>query len=551
MRDLDLMLRAFFPTPMEPTKFSPIGAMKQLLWTMLKDKPSLVLQTPSNDQQIVLASAQLLTGKKEFKKFFNVSTTRNDKQKQTHICIGCHVLSNRSLGNIKFKSNDNHLLAWLKKARVLIKADSLGTAHLVTIGYFTKIEPKLTHLTNFRDHLATQLMMIDLDAKTTVTLAPHLKTQQLEAMTNGDDYIPILPNFKVYKMRITHGHKPSQVTTDVIGIKGAPQDAKLLGEFFTRLATDTSNDPRDGVYLPKGAIHHLGLATFEQVLKTNNFFFTTVATVPVNMEYNAWFAVIDANDTSEMATISLYDHLLCQPWFLCLEAVTRNKTIIVTTKPNLLVAHAWIDENLEKMIRKSIPPDIEPPPSYLLPRRLDKPIYTEASRSYADILKQQFSLDSTAVMANTANNRPPRKRQATQLDYDSDQLADYTLPTTTVRPNPSNAIQTSHATTRMTESTQNATSLELLTIKDEIKQLKTIIAMAVAQITKALESLPTNNHTSPSNDEMDMDATPPQPDPKNATDPNTPTTFDLLAIINKLKTEILNFTQETRAIVQT
>ncbi len=350
-REFDLTLRAFFPIPPAPTKFN----------TMTKDEPSLVLRTSSNDKQIVLASATLPTGEKEFKKFFNVSTTRNDKQRQTHVCIGCYVLSDRSLGNIKFKSNDNHLLAWLKKARVFIEADSLGTDRPVTIGYFTKIEPELTHLTNFRNHLATQLMMVELDADTAVTLAPHLKTAQLDAMSNGDDFIPILPNFEVYRTRITHGREPSQVTTDVIGVKGAPKDAKLLGEFFTRLAAETCNDPRDGVYLPKGAVHLLGTSTFEQVLKENNFFLTTVATVPVNMEFAAWFALIDANDTDTEA-ISVHDHLLRQPWFLRLESVTRTKTIIVTTKSNLTAARNWIDENLEKLIRKSIPPDVEPPP---------------------------------------------------------------------------------------------------------------------------------------------------------------------------------------------
>jgi len=58
---------------------------------------------------------------------------------------------------------------------------------------------------------------------------------------------------------------------------------------------------------------------------------------------------------------------------------------------------------------KSIPPDIELPPSHLLPCQLDKPVYTATSRTCADILKQQFSLDPNATMTNTANNRPPHK----------------------------------------------------------------------------------------------------------------------------------------------
>ncbi len=107
--------------------------------------------------------------------------------------------------------------------------------------------------------------MIDLDTETTVTLAPQLKQVQLEAMSNGDDFIPILPNFEVYCTQISHGRDTSQVTTDVIGIKGLPKDAKLLGEFFTRMAAETSTNQRDGVFLPKGAVHLIGPSTFKQV----------------------------------------------------------------------------------------------------------------------------------------------------------------------------------------------------------------------------------------------------------------------------------------------
>jgi len=164
-REHDLTIRAFFPLPQAPMKFNPTSAMYHLLRTMLKDEPSLVLRTASNDKQIVLASAHLPTGETEFKKFFKVSTTKVDNQNKTYVCIGCHVLSNRSLGSIKFKSNESHLLTWLKKASVFIEADSLGVERPVTIGYFTKLEPTLTHLTNFRDHLASQLSMIEIDAK--------------------------------------------------------------------------------------------------------------------------------------------------------------------------------------------------------------------------------------------------------------------------------------------------------------------------------------------------------------------------------------------------
>jgi len=178
------------------------------------------------------------------------------------------------------------------------------------VGYFTKITSKITNLANFREHLVNQLLLINIAAKTAIELAPHLKDAQLDAMTNGDDYVPILPNFEIYWTKLTHGREPSQILTEVIGIKCEPCDAKLLGEFFTRMAAETNNDGHDGMFIPKGAAYLLGPQTYAQVLQENNFFLSNVATIPVNLEYDAWFAVIDPHNTSDTNPISLYDHLI-------------------------------------------------------------------------------------------------------------------------------------------------------------------------------------------------------------------------------------------------
>ena len=324
------------------------------------------------------------------------------------MCIGCHVLSNRSLGNIKFQSTDGQLLAWLKQEHIFVEADSLGIDRPTTIGYFTKIAPEFTNLANFREDLINQLLLVEIDTTTAVELAPHLKDAQLTAMSNGDEYVPILPNFEVYRTRLSHGREPSQVRTEVLGIKCEPRDAKLLGEFLTRMASTTSTNHHNGIFLPKGASYLLGPQMYAQVLKDNNFFLSTVATIPVNLEYAAWFAIIDPAQTSENDPISLHAHLLRQPWFLRIESVSHSKCLIVTTKPNLPDARAWLDANLEPMIRKSIPPGIDPPSSQL-PRRLDKPVYSATSYTYADILKKQFSLAPNATSNTTDNTRPPRK----------------------------------------------------------------------------------------------------------------------------------------------
>jgi len=112
---------------------------------------------------------------KAFKQFFTVLTPRAKRQNQSHICIGCYVLSNCTLSNIKFHSPENHLLGWLKKAKVFVKSNSLGIDHLITIRYFMQITPEITHLVNFCKALINQLMMIDIDINTATKLTPYLK----------------------------------------------------------------------------------------------------------------------------------------------------------------------------------------------------------------------------------------------------------------------------------------------------------------------------------------------------------------------------------------
>jgi len=523
MRDFDLTIRAYFPPPTAYTKFNPISAMTTLFRTMLKDESSLVLCSLSNDTQLILAKDSLPIGEKEFKKFFKVSATRSERQNPSHVCIGCQVLSNRSLSHIKFQSKEGHLLAWLKQQRIFLESDGLGTDCPVTIGYFTKIAADLTHLANFRDHLANQLMLVDIDSETAIALAPHLKEAQSEAMSNGDE-CSILPEFEVYRTHLTHGRAPSQVKTDVLGVKCAPRDAKLLNEILTRMAT-TSTDQRDGVFVPKGAAHLLGPNTYEQILKDHNFFLTTVATVPINLEYRAWFALIDPTNASETDPTSLYDHLLRKSWFLRIEEVDRRKCLIITTKPNLPEARAWMDNNLEPLIRKSIPEGIDPPASQL-PRRLDKPVYSATSQTYADVLKKQFSIASNATTTTADHTHPPpRKRHAVSIiDYDSDKSTN----------SPSANVSATKTPTPL-PTVDYAAELQL--IKTELAALRTLVHSAVEQMKSAVESFTTHTPVPARKMEIEND---------HVTDHSTETPPELSDLITELKNDIATIGTEMR-----
>jgi len=274
--------------------------------------------------------------------------------------------------------------------------------------------------------------------------------------------------------------------------------------------------------------------TYEQVLKDNNVFLHNLATIPINMEYTAWFSVINTNQQSETEPVSLHEHLLRQPWFFRLKSAGRNKCLLVTNRSNLPEACTWIDENLQRLIRKSIPPGIDPLESSL-PSRLDKPMNTTTRQTYADILKKQFSLDSTKHDTSTANNtsRPPRKRQATILDYDSDNSAEYPPLAVNIAANSSTAT-----------SQPTAYAAELTSIKAEISELKMLLATAMEQFKNAIASLTAPCNATPPND---MDTETSQPMAPNNPTPNSP---DLSAIIIDLKNKIAAFARETKVLLQ-
>jgi len=54
-----------------------------------------------------------------------------------------------------------------------------------------------------------------------------------------------------------------------------------------------------------------------QILQDHHFFQSNVATIPVNLEYNAWFEIINPTAAAENEPISLYEHLIhkLQFWY--------------------------------------------------------------------------------------------------------------------------------------------------------------------------------------------------------------------------------------------
>ncbi len=199
-----------------------------------------------------------------------------------------------------------------------------------------------------------------------------------------------------------------------------------------------------------------------------------------------------------------------------------------------------MDTNLEPLICKSIPEGIDLPSSQL-PCRLDKPVYLALSKSYADILKKQFSLVLTVMTSTADNNCLPRKKQAAIIDYNSDTSTDVTT-STTVRNN--TISNQSHSTNNTESKTNNEYAMELALIKTELTELRTMITNAVEQFKTAIATLATTTQ-SPLSSAMDTEV-----DTLMQFNNTTQNTTDLAEVIQDLKYEIVTIITETQAMFE-
>jgi len=122
--------------------------------------------------------------------------------------------------DIKFDTTTTtKFINWLKQEKIFIESDLLGIAKTKTIGYLTKLHPKLTNHTFLKPLLLSLLEDIVLDPALACELDPMIKHQQTEVMSNGD-FLSVAPlDFEIYKTRISCSRDKDKISTDVLGIK--------------------------------------------------------------------------------------------------------------------------------------------------------------------------------------------------------------------------------------------------------------------------------------------------------------------------------------------
>jgi len=307
---------------------------------------------------------------------------------------------------IKFESTSStNFLDWLSKEKIFIKLDSLGISKTATVGYLFKLHLHLTSQTFLKPLLLEVLSNIVISPELACKLDPSLKNQQMEAMSNGNLFIPEIPLFEIYKTHVSHGHDDNKIKTNVIGIKCTINKSRLLKEFFMQLGNPMELDTHIGTFIPTGTIHLIGPEAYVKLLQDNNSFLQTVATVPIGTFQYATLDIPFLTDAStDIDAMTLYDTILDQPWCLSLECMTTaNKILLFTTKGQLATACEWVDTNLPAIYTQNILDKLDVTTLQpLIPRCLDKLVITSASKTYADKLK----LRMTIVMAVPTKQNP-------------------------------------------------------------------------------------------------------------------------------------------------
>jgi len=120
-------VRITFPTPRSKTKFNPITSTRTFFQEMVKHDSTITVVILNDPTQIVLATEAIPMAELDFKKFFTVSTDTKVIGNKSHVVVGCTLMSDRTLREIKFDTTSQHkFMDWLQKEKIFVDSDSLG-----------------------------------------------------------------------------------------------------------------------------------------------------------------------------------------------------------------------------------------------------------------------------------------------------------------------------------------------------------------------------------------------------------------------------------------
>jgi len=162
--EVDMELRIVFELPHQPcTMFNPAVGVKNLLAEWIRHDPDIVVHSLNTDELLYPAHDPMPMKEAEFKEFFFVHLTPKRPIYCNKVTIGCHILSNKMITELKKSTLEDHtMMEWLTNNHVYLEVDSLGWEMIRTIGYFFNIHPRITHKTLFKANICDALEQVSI-----------------------------------------------------------------------------------------------------------------------------------------------------------------------------------------------------------------------------------------------------------------------------------------------------------------------------------------------------------------------------------------------------
>jgi len=436
------------------SKFNVATYTKNLLSAMLHHDDTIAITTA--DSVFYLAHDKFPNDEEQFRKYFHVHAPAKHQKHRNKTVIGCVILSNRTIQEIKKAYTDAHdMMKWLQKHHVYLEADSLGTTKICTVGYLFNIHPRISHHTALKKHIYNELEQVSITVEEAQTLSKHAKEHHKDNF--NETYIP---PFELYITSAGAGNGNNRVSTETIGVKSNIEHAALLKEMLIRTTKNSVNNKPVLKFIPNGIALNIGNDTYTALICKQNQYLSSVTTIPVVGFTEETLALqLDVYDpTTKTKKKSIRNIMLDTPWCHAIEPTKYvGKFLLVTTRAHLAEGRQWLDANLKPMFENYVNkhPNFKPDADYPIAQRGDYKPQTATMDSYAEALKRDTIATNmpTNSEVNKRFKKPPKTHRTRQLDFDIDPQEFPILQHTT------NASNNTNLNTSASQNTNNDTQI--------------------------------------------------------------------------------------------
>jgi len=270
----------------------------------------------------------------QFCKYFNVHNPTKHPKHRHQTVIGCIILSNRMIPDIKKASTDKHtMMTWLQNNHMYLEADSLGTTKICMVGYLFNVHLHISHHSNLKKHLYNKLEKVTITTEEAQELNQHAKEYH-DANFNET----FIPPFEIYLTSAGHILINNHVVMKTIGIKSNIEHAALLKEMLIHITKNSQNSKPVLKFIPTDLASTIGNNAYVTLICKNNQYLTSVTTILVVRFSKEMLALsIDTYDpTTKTKKKTICNILLDTPWCHTIKSTNYvGKFHLVTIKAHM------------------------------------------------------------------------------------------------------------------------------------------------------------------------------------------------------------------------